>query len=62
MSEEVEERTPLEQLIYDAHYNAVKDWLEEEGVLGQMCDAAREGAIEACEGAIPFWSRKVSKS
>ena len=59
--EEVDERSPLEQMLYNAVYAAVRDWLDEENVADQMCDAAREGAVEALEGAIPFWRKKVSK-
>lgn len=59
--EEVAEKSPLEQMLYDAVYAAVRDWLDEEGIGEQMCDATREGTIESLEGAIPFWRKKVSK-
>jgi len=47
-------------MVYDAVYAAVRDWLDEENVADQMCDSVREGAIEALEGAIPFWGKKAS--
>jgi len=57
----VEERTPLEQMIYNAVYAAFRDWLDEEGVAEQMCDATRDGTTEALEGAIPFWRKKAAE-
>jgi len=58
--EEVAERNPLEQMFYDAVYAAVRDWLDEENVAEQMSDGAREGAVEALEGAMPFWKKKAT--
>jgi len=60
MEEEVAERSPLEQMVYDAVYAAVRDWLDEENIADQMCDSVREGIVEATEGTISFWGKKAS--
>jgi len=61
MPEEVEEQSPLEEMICDAVREEFRNWLEEEGLAEQLCDAARDGAVEALEGAIPFWRKKAGK-
>ena len=62
MEEEVAERTPLEQMMCDALAEAFCSWAEEEALAEQLCNAVRKGTAEALKGAIPFWSKKASKS
>jgi len=57
----IEERIPLDDRIVDRIGEVFRDWLEEEGINEVISDAAREGAAESLEGAMPFWKKKASK-